>query len=175
MTPGAVGARVGLIPVEFHRELATFALCDRDDFELLMRSRWRLTRNGYAIGYVDGREISMHRLLLGLSAGDGRQGDHRNRCRLDNRRCNLRIVTRAENAQNHPGFGGTSDFRGVHRRKDNGRFSAKVRLHGRLHDVGSFGTEMEAARAAEIFRLEHMAGARPELDVPADDSKAAAA
>jgi hypothetical protein len=156
-------ADVALVPVLRCKELATYALCDRPDHAKLMSCRWRLHPRGYAVGCIDGVEILMHRYLLGLLARDPREGDHINRNKLDNRRCNLRIVSRLENSQNHPGFGGTSEFRGVHR-LPNGRFEAKVRVAGRLHHVGYFDDELEAARAAEAYRLKHLKGARPELD-----------
>jgi hypothetical protein len=160
---------VGLIPVYHRRSLSTYALCDLEDEEMLRSVRWRLHPKGYAVGRTAGSEVLMHRLLLDLPQGDPREGDHENRNKLDNRRCNLRVVSHGSNTQNHPGYGGTSDFRGVHRRKDNGRYTAKVRLHGRLHDLGTFATEIEAARAAEAFRLEHMDGARAELDTQVTD------
>ena len=49
------------------------------------------------------RTIRMHRLILGLDAGDKRQGDHRNHDTLDNQRNNLFIVDHQKNQENRKG------------------------------------------------------------------------
>lgn len=92
------------------KEIIAYALVDDEDFDWLNQSRWCLSSHGYAIRNVPtpergiiGRHIAMHRELLDLKFGDPRQGDHVNRDRLDNRRCNLRVATHAENMQNTKG------------------------------------------------------------------------
>lgn len=133
---------------------STFALVDADDLELVSVCKWRLHEWGYAIGFSRG--IRMHRLILGLERGDPRLGDHINRDKLDNRRSNLRIVTPAQNSQNVPGFGGSSQFRGVTWNKRLGKWQASVRLAGHTHYLGLFEVETDAADVARAFRIEHM-------------------
>ena len=149
-----------LIAVLSSRTVPTFALVDPGDVDRLVPYRWRLHPRGYAVARINGTETLMHRFLL--APADGLEVDHVNRCKLDNRRCNLRVVTRRENSQNLAGFGGSSPYRGVFAR--GARFVAKVRVDGVLQHLGTFDTEREAAEAAETFRLEHMAGAMPELE-----------
>ena len=60
--------------------------------------RWRISNN-YVItkkGY-----IKLHRLIT--NCPDDKVVDHINHNRLDNRKCNLRVCTQAENAQNIDG------------------------------------------------------------------------
>lgn len=116
---------------------------------------WRLGRTGYAVRWRDGGTVYLHRDLLGLARGDAREVDHRNRDKLDNRRSNLRVVTRRENAQNLPSQRGTSGFRGV-ARTAGGRWTAQVKLDGRKRHLGTFATEGAAAAAAAAFRRAHM-------------------
>jgi hypothetical protein len=69
---------------------------DVEDLSMVLARNWHVTREGYA---STGRHL-MHRMLCGLSVGDGLVVDHRNGNRLDNRRSNLRVCTRSQNAAN---------------------------------------------------------------------------
>ena len=147
-----------------------FALVDDADYPSLSRKAWRL-RKGYAVArfsvYRPGRndkkqEIPMHRLVLGLSPGDPREGDHKNRDRLDNRRDNLRIATRAQNAQNlghrrrWGKHGKDSGIRGVYWHEVDAKWMAVVGLNGRNRYLGTFDDPAEAGRVASEFRARHM-------------------
>jgi hypothetical protein len=73
------------------------------------------------------------------------------------------VLTHRENTANHPGFGGSSEFRGVFV-TEAGNFAAKVRIAGRLHHVGTFPSEVMAAEAVDAYRLAHMPGALSEVE-----------
>lgn len=109
----------------------------------------------------DGRRvvILMHREVLGLPAAPGNRHtlvvDHINGDGLDNQRANLRACTQAENAQNRFRWSGkTSRYRGVSRSA--GKWVAMVKLHGRVHYLGSFEREEDAALMAASYRSRHM-------------------
>ena len=133
-----------------------YALIDRADAALADK-RWSLTRPAAGLGYAVRRvwdPVSkahaaehLHRVIVGLEPGDPRVVDHINRDRLDNRRANLRVVTRGENAQNAKPRGGSSRHRGVY---SNGRGGWCVKV-GRRH-IGTFPTERDAADAAREAR-----------------------
>jgi IS5 family transposase len=137
---------------------------DPADFDWLNQWHWRLSTNGYAERFTRKggrsaplRRLLMHREILGLVHGDGLNGDHRNRNRLDNRRSNLRIVPGAGNAQNVTSqSSSTSRFRGVHWNGARQQWYAKVFTGGRLHWLGAFDDEDAAGAAASAFRAEHM-------------------
>lgn len=142
-------------------ELRAYAVVDADDATLVCRYRWSFD-HGYAkrreIG-PDGRSyvIYLHRLLLGLTTGDGLEVDHIDRNRLNCRRSNMRVVTHAGNLQNHPGFaGGTSRFRGVCWSTKRLKWIAQVRVNGHSKYIGQFDSETEAAEAARAARMELM-------------------
>lgn len=136
-------------------------MVDAADYEWAMERRWYLGTDGYAYhGFKDGegrtRQVALHRELLGLRRGDRVEVDHINRVRLDNRRANLRKLTRAENAQNFSSRGGSSKYRGVSWNKARQRWEAYAMLDRKQHRVGQFKTEEEAADAAARFREMHM-------------------
>lgn len=137
--------------------IKAYALIDAVDADGVMRSRWYLSAKGYVVRSIwkDGHKptLRLHRVLLGLEPGDPREVDHINRDKLDNRRANLRIVTRAENGQNVSGQqSSTSAYRGVHWDSARRCWRAKVKISGRERHVGRFASEQEAGLAVAAAR-----------------------
>lgn len=127
------------------------ALVDAQDVPLVAGYHWYLVNSGYAFAQCgDGKRIGMHRLILGLADDDRRVGDHINRDKLDNRRCNLRAVTYAENNRRRvcgKPAGATSQFRGVSWTSSKRRWRAAIRANYRTKCLGYFRNELDAARA----------------------------
>lgn len=149
------------IPLRRHGKIAAYAIVDAVDVADLVQFRWSLSSTGYAVRprKINGRwtNEAMHRRILGLAQGDPLEGDHVNRNRIDNRRANLRIATRHQQAQNLPSAGrGYSRFRGVKLFTPNGRWIAHAKVNGRTHYGGYFATEEEAAAAASALRARLM-------------------
>lgn len=141
------------------------ALIDDADAMLVAQFRWhpavphRGQARRYAVARVgpERRTLYMHRLILGLEPDDPREVDHINRNGLDNRRANLRVVTRPENRQNlGPRRGSSSRFRGVTWQRDKGKWRARVRWQGRSYSLGYFADERAAAEAVSRWRAENM-------------------
>lgn len=132
-------------------DLAGTATLDPCDATLASR-RWSLRPDGYAVRMVGGRIVRMHRAVAGLRHGDPRVVDHINGDPLDNRRANLRVCTRAENAQNRHG----RPMRGAHWHAASGRWRARVKLNYIEHHLGLYDTQVAAAEAAAVFRGGHM-------------------
>lgn len=65
-----------------------FMLVDEDVFEWASKFKWKLHNNGYA-------QISLYNLIHRIitSAPKGMEVHHKNGNKLDNRRCNLEILT----------------------------------------------------------------------------------
>jgi hypothetical protein len=132
-----------------------------EDYEHLTQWTWRMSTQGYALRgvTVNGRfnHIRMHRVILGLADDDPREADHRNLDRLDNRRGNLRAVTRGENLQNlTPRSNTSSAARGVAWDKESKRWMAYADIDHKRYFLGRFDDEAEAARVAREFRMERM-------------------
>lgn len=140
------------------KELGLVALVDEMDVALVSSFGWSVQNTGYAGARIHGQLVLMHRLILGLSPGDGLFGDHLNLNKLDNRRANLRILpTKGANAHNqHSRKGSSSRFRGVSWDKEKRRWIAYCQVNRHLHFIGYFRDENEAAQAAAAFRAEHL-------------------
>lgn len=136
------------------------AKCDLSDLDLVNQYKWYPCRQGnntYALTHSDTRpsvrkSISMHRLIMG--AGKNEIIDHINGDSLDNRRCNLRFVTKRENAFNSTSRRGVSKYKGVTFRKDTGKWRANIRFDMGRKCLGSFATEVEAAAAYNQAAIE---------------------
>ena len=145
--------------------IRAYAVIDAADADWVNQWSWRLTNKGYAARSVriEGRpgSVRLHRALLGLTRGDGMEGDHINRDRLDNRRSNLRALPKGLNAQNTGGWRhSSSQYRGVSWNKKDGKWTAQIRVgtraDSRLMNLGRFHSEIEAAECAQAARLRLM-------------------
>jgi len=127
------------------------AIVDDDDFELLNRFAWNVTtirgHYHYACRRVANLQILMHREILGLEYGDKKQGDHINGNTLDNRRCNLRAVSKKDNIRNRRSISGQVPYKGVHFNKQNKAFYAQIYVNWERIRLGSFSNPEDAARA----------------------------
>lgn len=148
-----------------------YALIDAADEDLIFAHYWHLGADDRAcrIGTGDqgGQIIYMHRVVMGVGYGDDIIVDHINRQHLDNRRSNLRLVTTAQNSQNRSKKApASSQYRGVSfrpadpkNREIRDRWVARVSVGGRMHNIGSFPTEEDAAQAAQEGRIRLMSHA----------------
>ena len=131
-----------------------FTLVDDDKFELLSQFKWHTKADGnlcYAARTQrQGKKsikIKMHRLLMG--ATDSKiYIDHINGDTLDNRMCNLRICTHAENMRNRgKNKNSTSGYKGVHFYKAYQKWQSNIMHERKRVCLGYFDTAEEAAKA----------------------------
>lgn len=74
--------------------------------------------------------------------------DHIDNDRGNNKLSNLRLVTRAQNCMNRALYKNkSSKYKGVHLRKDTGKYRAIIRVNQKNINIGQFDTEIEAAKA----------------------------
>lgn len=133
-----------------------FALVSPEDYNYLRRVKWHARKDGntfYAVRRKkrneldgEGEFILMHRVIaesLGLLDEKHPEVDHINRNGLDNRRTNLRGVSRRQNRTNSRARGFTIDGR-----RKNKPFKVQTGgKHGKF--VGYFATKEEAIAAYE--------------------------
>jgi len=101
------------------------------------------------------RVARLHREIM--NAPPGLLVDHRNSVGLDNRRENLRLATRAQNSCNRRKTKSktSSRFIGVCFHKRHQRWYADIRHNGKKIWLGSFASEIDAARAHDKAVLEY--------------------
>lgn len=107
--------------------------------------------------YAYNNRLLMHRVIT--NAPKGSQVDHINHNTLDNRKCNLRIVSSAQNNQNKRGARSdnrSSGIRGVTWSKQQGKWRARYMLDGIDYHVGFYDDLSEAAAAVEKARARNM-------------------
>lgn len=136
-----------------------YAVVDDDDYNLVSPYRWYYLKGGYARAEIfDGskqrKRILMHRLIL--NASDGDVVDHINGNGLDNRKSNIRICTFTQNGQNRrPNINSSSTYKGVSFHRKHNKWTARIRVNGRLINIGLFESEIDAARAYDIMAIKH--------------------
>lgn len=134
----------------------TYALVDDDDYERLKTFKWCSYRGLYAWRYTSTAEKAkrkafyMHREVL--HAPPGAHVDHINGNRLDNRKSNLRLATNSQNQGNRKPNKSKrgSRYKGVY----TSGWIAAIQKNGRKHYIGTYATEIEAARAYNSAALE---------------------
>lgn len=133
-------------------EIETYINADDLSIAQSYKGAWYLN-GGYVTGTVrvtPGRKgkrktIRLHRLIV--NPPEDMEVDHKNRVKTDNRRCNLRVVTTAENLQNKSVYKNSkSGVTGV-RQKPNGRWQAYKYLNGKQMHLGYYDTKEEASQA----------------------------
>jgi myo-inositol-hexaphosphate 3-phosphohydrolase len=126
------------------------AMVDEADFWLVKDHKWyagvsrskNYTRV-YAQREVGGRTVQMHKFLMGCVEFV----DHRDGNTLNNQRFNLRKASGSQNATNRRRSVCQSRFRGVYWRKNRTRWTVQIRKDGKLHGIGLYRDEMDAATA----------------------------
>lgn len=144
------------IPLHSRKYPNLYAVIDEEDYELVSRYRWYPSDHSpaiYACSMPTKRgEIRMHRLIL--NAPDGILVDHKNGNTLDNRRCNLRLATHANNAQNGKvQSNNSSGFKGVC--ADGAWWRAEISVDSRRVWLGRYVSSTAAASAYDHAAREY--------------------
>ncbi len=140
-----------------------FALVSDEDFEYLSQYKWAAFFNGrkwYAVRHSSRRlgrrrTIYMHRVITNVS--NDLEVDHINGDGLDNRRENLRIATRWQNAANRgTDKTNTSGFKGVWWDSHAKKWAATVHIKNERIYLGLFNSAEDAARAYDTESRKHL-------------------
>lgn len=128
------------------------------------------SRDGYRMTMIDGHRYANHRLAFLYVTGEFPDGqvDHINGNRSDNRFCNLRIVSNAENAQNigGPQRNNKSGYLGVSWHKLSNKWQAQIAVNGCSRHLGLFEQKEDAYLAYLSAKTEvHPVHKRPLMSV----------
>ena len=119
-------------------------IIDQDLFHDLMKYSWNKTKKNYIQGEVNGKPIQLSRYIM--NCPENLVVDHINNNPLDNRKCNLRIVTLQENSFNRSSQkNSTSQYVGVSKKSDRNKWVSVI--NGKF--LGYFDDEIEAAKARD--------------------------
>ena len=135
------------IDISTDKHTSVTAIIDENDADLVLDgvSRWhaRLEPNGMLYASRKFQKQTMHRLIMGFP--EGMEIDHINGNSLDNRRANLRAVTRRENARNTKrGKNNKTGVTGVFENKS-GNFITYAMVKNKNTYLGTYQTLEEAA------------------------------
>jgi hypothetical protein len=118
------------------------ALVDDEDYDHLIKYRWRASATEYVTGKIDGKSVNMHVFILGHS--DYFHIHHINHNRLDNRKVNLVQLTPQEHMREHRmGHGKGYCYSTKHK-----KWLVRCSRNGRNVFGGYFNTEEEAKLAS---------------------------
>lgn len=162
-----------------------FALVDEADWPRLRQHSWFAMKDQnkrdcyYARAKIKRRSVSLHRFILGVTDAEVRV-DHINNDTLDCRRSNLRRADKWQSAQNRRSWTSRkrthqhhSPFKGVYARvrKNNTvlvGWRSVIKARKIAHELGTFPTQEEAARAYDRKALE-LHGEYANLNFPRSD------
>ena len=109
------------------------------------------TQLRYVMVKIGGKAVQAHRIIWEMHNGPvpvGREIDHINGNRADNRIENLRLATGSKNKMNTTlRKDNTSGLKGVRRDRRSGRWSATIKADKKTIHLGSFGSPEEAHTA----------------------------
>ncbi len=132
-------------------------ICDLEDWKKLKGFTWLKGKMGYAItqnvvGNEGNRKRNTRKFHIEiLGKKKGYVIDHINRNPLDNRKCNLRFITQHANTTNQGiRINNTSGIKGVCKRKDTGKWSAKITIDRKTVSLGCYNTKEDATEARRI-------------------------
>jgi hypothetical protein len=120
-------------------------IVDDEDYDYLMQWKWYYDK-GYAVR--DMKHYYMHRELIEVP--DGLVVDHINRDRLDNRKSNLRAVSRQLNSLNRSKTkSNTSGYKGVYRVRDSWLAKVQLKIDGKRVAIllGYHNSALQASKA----------------------------
>lgn len=120
---------------------------DVSDYEEISKYTWFLDNSGYIRATLkSGKRVLLHNLIM--KEAKGLFVDHINRNKLDNRKSNLRYVTKQQNCHNRGiSKANRSGFKGVSFDKRSKKYEAWIGFNHSNNFIGSYDTSHEAAKA----------------------------
>lgn len=122
---------------------------DLEDLPIVEQHNWMETSSGYARSCIDGSWVRFTRLILGLPYKDRTIFvDHINGDTRDNRRCNLRMCSPADNVRHFSKRVAGGKLRGS-------RYQAKIKVDGKVKYLGMYDTVDEMHTAWYSASVKH--------------------
>lgn len=133
-----------------------YSLIDNEDFDKISKYKWSYDKYAFRVDWSGNKpkKILLHRFIMDVPKN--MEIDHINRDKLDNRKSNLRIVTKQQNSlnRNKPKFKITAEkvsiYKGVSwisNKKRIKRWRSYISFKGKHYFIGLFKEEKDAALA----------------------------
>lgn len=124
---------------------------DLEDYEKIRCYCWTENRKGYIVTNSNGKEISLHALVMNRvdEASDNKEIDHinGNESRNDNRKSNLRVCSRSNNAMNRGlQSNNKSNYTGVYYDKNLCKYKAYITINKKQIYLGIFSNKKDAIK-----------------------------
>ena len=130
------------IPIRSFHKVVAYAIVDDEDYDYLSGFSWWF-RWGYVRTWSNGKGMTMHRMVN--KTPPGLLTDHINGNRKDNRKSNLRSVTRWENGMKKmKARNNTSGYTGVFYEKRDRRWRAQIKYKNKYRYLGQFISKRKA-------------------------------
>lgn len=128
------------------------AIIDVCDYDKTKDYKWFFTAQGYAGTNINGTGVLLHRHFM--NPPDGQVVDHINGDRIDDRRCNLRLVSALENSWNTKAKNSSSTgYKNISKIKSS--WQVILRINGISTYLGRFPTLEEALEVRNAAYREH--------------------
>lgn len=131
---------------------------DLEDYEKIKQYCWMINNHGYVVTRDDnGKHVLMHRLVLGLTQyTTSNEVDHIKHIKFDNRKSQLRIVTKSQNQMNASiRKNNTSGRTGINWSKSHNKWQVRIAKNESRIDVGYFDSFQDAVKAREKAEKKH--------------------
>ena len=129
-------------------------IVDEDNYYDLIKYKLSLNNSGYVSCTNNRMKYSIHRYIMNYT-GDN-YIDHINNKKLDNRICNLRIVTPHQNSMNcSSSKNSTSKYIGVCYDNNNTKWLSQITINNGNKFLGHFTKEIDSAKARDKANKEH--------------------
>lgn len=119
---------------DIHNNIIATTIFDAEDISRVRYIKWKLSQSGYIMNTPKFKGSSQH--LSRIIMQTNQFVDHINHNALDNRKSNLRVVTKSQNQMN-------VNYKGVDT-KPNGRFHARIKKNQNGIGLGTYTDEEEA-------------------------------
>lgn len=133
---------------------------DIEDFDIINKYYWRVHQHKYVSTAIYNpntkktAQIQLHRLIM--SPLPEQEVDHINHIPYDNRKENLRIVSRSQNQMNTmTSTRNTSGVKGVHWDKDMNKWRVRITVDGKRISLGFYSDINEAAKARKEAEIKY--------------------
>lgn len=140
-------------------------ICDLEDWEKLKEINWwgKISKWGtYACATINGQKYRFHRLIM--NCPDDMQVDHINGNTLDNRKCNLRVVTNRQNSINSAiPKSNKSGYKGIYFDKSRNKWVANIKINYKTIFLGRFENIEDAIKVRQKAEIEYFGEYRRKL------------